>query len=111
VTQPALWLLSLQAFAAVAVLLTALALAVQTLTWLFRAPPLPAPSATPASATPAVAEPAHATPAHAMPAAPAPGAEPGAERGPSDPTVVAAVQAAAQRVRPGARVVRIEELR
>ena len=85
-TQPALWLLSLQAFAAVVVLLAALALAVQALTWLFRAPPAPAPSATPAPATPRV------------------------ERSASDPTLVVAVQAAAQRVRPGARVVRIEEV-
>ena len=91
-TQPALWLLSLQAFAAVAVLLTALAIAVQALTWLFRAPPVPAPSATPFPVTPA---------------APAVGVE----RTASDPAVVAAVQVAAQRVRPGARVVRIEEVR
>ncbi|NBC95202.1 MAG: hypothetical protein GVY27_02470 [Deinococcus-Thermus bacterium] len=85
-TQPALWLLSLQAFGAVVVLLAALALAVQALTWLFRAPPAPASSATPAPAAP------------------------GAERSAPDPTVAVAVQAAAQRVRPGARVVRIEEV-
>jgi hypothetical protein len=99
VTQPALWLLSLQAFAAVAVLLTLLALAVQLLTVLFRPPPAPPPAA------------AATTPTPVPPAMEPQGLAGTVPPGAADAAWLAAVHAAAQRARPGARVVRIEELR
>lgn len=92
-TEPALWLLSLQAFAAVAVLLTLLTVAVQALTWLFRVQPDTAPAASPSTPTPGSGARANGRSGVA-----------------SDAALVAAVHAAIQRVRPGARVVRIEEV-
>lgn len=87
--EPALWTLSLQAFAAVLVVLSSLAGALQALTALFRPAPAPAPAA--GAGRPA-----------------APGPEPAAT-GP-DPFVVAAVHAAARTAHPGARVVHLEEI-
>ena len=80
--EPVLWTLSLQAFAAVVVVLTLLAGALMALTALFRPAPTPPPGAA--------------------------GSRPD-ERGP-DPFVVAAVHAAARTAHPGARVVHLEEI-
>ena len=86
--QPELWTLSLQAFAAVIVVLGLLAAAVRLLTAVFRAAE---PAAVPAAAD----------------AVPAPAAGPGAT---PDPFVLAAVQAAARQVAPDAVIVRVDEI-
>jgi hypothetical protein len=80
--EPELWSLSLQAFAAVLVVLGLLAAAVRALTFLFRPPP-PDPS---------------------VAAAPRAGGDA------TDPFVLAAIHAAARQVDPDAVVVRIDEV-
>lgn len=80
--EPALWTLSLQAFAAVLAVLTLLAGALRALTTLFRPAPAPPPAAG--------------------------GSRPASNA--TDPFVVAAVHAAARTAHPGARVVHLEEI-
>jgi Na+-transporting methylmalonyl-CoA/oxaloacetate decarboxylase gamma subunit len=84
VNEPELWMLSINAFAAVLLLLSLLAGAIGLLTAVFRAPVVAAPPAAPG----------------------APDHEPAA-----DAATVAAIHATVQRWLPGGRVVRIEEVR
>jgi Na+-transporting methylmalonyl-CoA/oxaloacetate decarboxylase gamma subunit len=88
VNEPALWMLSINAFGAVLVLLSLLAVAVWTLTVVF-VPPAPAPVAV----------------ANAGPASPGPSAPP------EDAAVIAAIHATVRQVLPGGVVSRIEEAR
>ncbi len=80
---PELWLLSVSAFTAVMTLLALLAVAIRLLTLAFPAPAVVVPSA----------------------------AGPPAGSGATDAAVLVAIQAAAQRVHPGARVSQVEEVR
>lgn len=91
--EPALWNLVLQAFAAVIVVLSALAGAVAFLSLAFRSVP----------ARPAVV-PARPDPSPASPRDTAAGHSP-------DPFVTAAIHAAVRELAPGVRVTRIEEIR
>lgn len=86
--EPALWMLSINAFGAVLVLLSLLAVAVWTLTVVF-APPAPVPVAV----------------ATTGPASPGPNAPP------EDAAVIAAIHATVRQVVPGGVVSRIEEVR
>lgn len=83
--QPALWMLSISAFAAVMLLLGLLAVAIRLLTVAFPAPP-------PAAAAPVVA-----------PHAPAPA-------GDADAPTLAAIHAAVQRLLPGGRITHVSAL-
>jgi hypothetical protein len=94
VNEPALWMLSINAFGAVLVLLSLLAVAVWTLTVVF-APPPPAPVA--------VAGPGAAVPG--------PGATGPASPRSEDAAVIAAIHATVRQVLPGGVVSRIEEAR
>jgi len=84
VNEPELWMLSINAFAAVLLLLSLLAGAIALLTALFRAPAVAAPLPAPGAPDLATAD---------------------------DAATVAAIHAAVQRWLPGGRVVRIEEVR
>jgi Na+-transporting methylmalonyl-CoA/oxaloacetate decarboxylase gamma subunit len=88
VDEPALWMLSINAFGAVLVLLSLLAVAVWTLTVVF-VPPAPVPVAV----------------ASAGPSSPTPSPQP------EDAAVIAAIHATVRQVLPGGVVSRIEEVR
>jgi Na+-transporting methylmalonyl-CoA/oxaloacetate decarboxylase gamma subunit len=93
VNEPALWMLSINAFGAVLVLLSLLAVAVWTLTVVFVPPPAPVPVAGPDAAAPGQGAPGPASPR------------------PEDAAVIAAIHATVRQVLPGGVVSRIEEAR